>query len=545
MKHTTNFNGHSGTMTRVDLKEKRKFSFFATALLKMKKDKKEMPSLNFSSRFLSNASFSTFAVYFLLCVEKITHNKKLAKPPTAKELNPSRKTKTRAKKICLPAGASWTVACILTVIFSAETYGQIQSPQTPQFEKITPVNPNQSYPSNNSNQQYKHCNSQYPSDKNSGKNNNSSNFHNHNPKKAFEEYNALKIEEKRTEKPKYSVELLNAAKYYQQVFGLLSKMENGSIPYNFKQAVFNIENAYFDNTIPYETFDKLIQEKVKLAKQFMKKENMDTSSMLSKNYAIQLLYSKPYTTKLQNGTTKTIKPLSYDFKDYRGDTTWTNMFVSKLLKSGKGQCHSMPQLGRILADELGTTAKLVYAPEHLYLKFLDNNNQLYNFEATNGCNTTEQFILESGYISGLAVKNKIYMDTLNQKRELSLLFFDLAQGLREKTGYSELLLEYINKAIELDHSNIHAISMKADYYTLLTMRGVKYYNIKSENEIQKYPDLAELFKIRDYLYDMIDDSGYQQMPREAYEGWLKQLNTQKRKQESEEINKLILKQIKN
>jgi len=100
-------------------------------------------------------------------------------------------------------------------------------------------------------------------------------------------------------------------------------------------------------------------------------------------------------------------------------------------------------------------------------------------------------------------------------------------------------------AIELDHSNIHAISMKADYYTLLTMRGVKYYNIKSENEIQKYPDLAELFKIRDYLYDMIDNSGYQQMPREAYEGWLKQLNTQKRKQESEEINKLILKQIKN
>ncbi len=50
--------------------------------------KKELPSLNFLSRFLSSPSFSTFAVYFLLCVEKNTHNKKLAKPPTAKELNP-------------------------------------------------------------------------------------------------------------------------------------------------------------------------------------------------------------------------------------------------------------------------------------------------------------------------------------------------------------------------------------------------------------------------------------------------------------------------
>ncbi|PKP51519.1 MAG: hypothetical protein CVT95_00680 [Bacteroidetes bacterium HGW-Bacteroidetes-12] len=38
---------------------------------------------------MSSPSFSTFAVYFLLCVEKNTHNKKLTKPPTAKELNPS------------------------------------------------------------------------------------------------------------------------------------------------------------------------------------------------------------------------------------------------------------------------------------------------------------------------------------------------------------------------------------------------------------------------------------------------------------------------
>jgi hypothetical protein len=72
--------------------------FAPTHFLKMEKQNKISP-LNFLSRFLSPASFSTFAVYFLLCVEKITHNKKLAAPPTAKELNPARKTKTCAKKI--------------------------------------------------------------------------------------------------------------------------------------------------------------------------------------------------------------------------------------------------------------------------------------------------------------------------------------------------------------------------------------------------------------------------------------------------------------
>ncbi|PJA05421.1 MAG: hypothetical protein COX71_06810 [Flavobacteriales bacterium CG_4_10_14_0_2_um_filter_35_18] len=37
--------------------------------LKRTKNKKELPPLNFLSRFLSSPSFSTFAVYFLLCVE--------------------------------------------------------------------------------------------------------------------------------------------------------------------------------------------------------------------------------------------------------------------------------------------------------------------------------------------------------------------------------------------------------------------------------------------------------------------------------------------
>jgi poly-gamma-glutamate capsule biosynthesis protein CapA/YwtB (metallophosphatase superfamily) len=76
-----------------------------------------MPTFNFLILFLSSASFSTFAVYFLLFVVKITHNKKLAKSPTAKELNPALKTKTRAKKFSPHTRSSWTVLCLMTVLF--------------------------------------------------------------------------------------------------------------------------------------------------------------------------------------------------------------------------------------------------------------------------------------------------------------------------------------------------------------------------------------------------------------------------------------------
>ncbi|MGE0562281.1 MAG: hypothetical protein AB7O47_10720 [Flavobacteriales bacterium] len=76
--------------------------FAPSHFLKRTKNKKELPPLNFLSRFLSNASFSTFAVYIFLCVGKITHKKILATPPAAKELNPPRKTKNTCQKI-LPA----------------------------------------------------------------------------------------------------------------------------------------------------------------------------------------------------------------------------------------------------------------------------------------------------------------------------------------------------------------------------------------------------------------------------------------------------------
>lgn len=119
------------------------------------KIKKELPTLNFLSRFLSSASFSTFAVYFLLCVEKITHNKKLAKPPTAKELNPTHKTKTRAKKFSLSACASWTALYLSIVLFSVDNVSaqNIQTPQTPKFEEFKSSNINPHYTNSNLNQQ--------------------------------------------------------------------------------------------------------------------------------------------------------------------------------------------------------------------------------------------------------------------------------------------------------------------------------------------------------------------------------------------------------
>ncbi len=55
-------------------------------------------------------------------------------------------------------------------------------------------------------------------------------------------------------------------------------------------------------------------------------------------------------------------PYTYDFDDMFGDRDWTSMFVTKLLATKQGNCHSLPYLYKILADELGIKSHLALAP---------------------------------------------------------------------------------------------------------------------------------------------------------------------------------------
>jgi hypothetical protein len=66
------------------------------------KKQKGQLTLNFLSRFLYPASFSTFASRAFLFVEKITNKSRTPFGKLAKELNSTHQTKTRAKKFMPP-----------------------------------------------------------------------------------------------------------------------------------------------------------------------------------------------------------------------------------------------------------------------------------------------------------------------------------------------------------------------------------------------------------------------------------------------------------
>ena len=221
--------------------------------------------------------------------------------------------------------------------------------------------------------------------------------------------------------------------YYRQVFDemLTLNVEN----YSLKDVNFKIENAYFENKLQKEEFDKTIKQIAEFILAKMKELNFDTESNSAKNFMLFKYFTE--TTQVKGFKEKHF-PIKYDFEDYWGVQNWSKMFVTKLLKTNTGQCHSMPLLYLTIAEQIGAVAYLSQSPNHSYIKFQDEKGKWYNLELTNGMFTVSSFILNNGFIRSEAIQNDIYMQNMTKKELLSQFYTDLASGYIHKFGYDVL-----------------------------------------------------------------------------------------------------------
>ena len=167
------------------------------------------------------------------------------------------------------------------------------------------------------------------------------------------------------------------------------------------------------------------------------------------------------------GVDKYSTPKQYDFEDVFGKNDWTKMFVTKLMDTNSGQCHSLPLLYLILAEELEIEAHLAFSPQHSYIMIQDERKNWFNLELTNGYYSTEAWIVGSGYVKAEALSNNIYMKPLTQKETIANCLVDLANGYQHKFGFDKFVLQCADKALEYDLKNIFALQMKSDYYSML------------------------------------------------------------------------------
>ena len=332
---------------------------------------------------------------------------------------------------------------------------------------------------------------------------------------------------------------------YDVAFKELKGMLTDSLKVSFKRAVYVTENAYLDNQLDYEEFDKhlkllagrclLISQQSDLVYNGRDKENI-------KKYAavFRLMTDTMKFYQNEKDFYSTI-PYKYDFEDFFGDKDWRKMFVSKLLTTHTGNCHSLPFLYKILCEELGGKAYLAMAPNHTYIKLWSEKMGWYNTELTSGYFPIDAWIMASGYVHLSAVQNRVYMDTLSNKQSIAVCLVDLAKGYEKRFG-DRSNLNFITKCCDLAlmyyPQYVNALILKAETYK-------KGFQIKMAQEKAEYPsDLfndssaKNLFDNMQSQYAYIHQLGYRKMPNEMYLNWLSDLKREKEKYVNKEIQNL-------
>lgn len=330
---------------------------------------------------------------------------------------------------------------------------------------------------------------------------------------------------------------IESTKYYQKAFNQLSQLN--PVDFSIKEATFIIENAYFEQKEDYEEFGKIVQQTGDFLREKMIELGYDQNRNLAKNFMLFQFFAD--TLEIKSKDLKHL-PFKYDFEDYLGINNWSNMFVSKLLSTGKGQCNSLPRLYLILAEEIGAEAFLSLSPNHSYIKFRDEDNNWYNVELTNGMFTTDSSILQSGFIKSEALQNEIYMQKMTKEQLLSQLFSDFAQGYAGKFGYDAFVKQVIDKALELYPNSISANMMKSNYLTtqfeyVAQQIGINPRNKQELQNIRNYPKIVDLLNQVNTQYSQIDDLGFEFMSPEDYQKWLLSLQETKQQKDDDAMKK--------
>ncbi|WP_455584675.1 hypothetical protein [Bacteroides sp.] len=320
--------------------------------------------------------------------------------------------------------------------------------------------------------------------------------------------------------------------HFRSAYKEINSMLCDSIPLNLERAIFLIENAYLGNQLNFEDFQKSISERVDYCKWRMEELKLNPQDGLAQNMAIFSLLTDTLKIK-QPGTEKTIThyPLKYNLDDYDSQKDFTSHFVTTLLATNVGQCHSMPLLYLVLAERLGAKAYLSLAPQHSFVKIQDDNGAWYNLELTCRSILSDYHYMNSSYIKSEAIRNKLYMTPLSKKETVASLLTVLGQYYLTKYGYDPFIMDCIHTAESYAPHDIYSKIMEASYETRLTLEIAHLLNAHNPETLKKIsPEAYKHYERMHELYREIDDSGYEDMPKEIYARWLRHVEKLKKEE---------------
>ena len=319
---------------------------------------------------------------------------------------------------------------------------------------------------------------------------------------------------------------------YYTAFEEINNMLDGTKPLDLGRAIFLVENAYYNNTLNYDDFQKTIADQIKVCNEKIREEKLNKESNLVKNMMLFRLISDTLKIK-PAGMERSVThyPIKYDLDDYKSEKHFDSHFVTKLIKSGSGQCMSMPLYYLVLAEKIGAKAYLAYSPHHSFIKIQDNDGAWYNLELTCNAVLSDAHYMNSGYIKAEAIRSRIYLDPLDKKEVVAQMLAELASGYYEKYGLDNFYLNCANTAMKNSNNQLQPLMQKAFYEERLTMTLAKLLQApKPEIMQQKSPEAYKHFLKLQELNQQIDNLGYEETPAAIYATWLEHINDLKAKE---------------
>ncbi len=451
----------------------------------------------------------------------------------------------------------WLI-CILTMLFSIDSFAQIKTPQTPQFENQQPQTPTQNPLGATSNdimeQTYRNAEKQMGAYMNrpyltaeqnkkaaqqfqmqqlqnqSGYGNPTAqnNFNQMTPKAKMEKEMVEILKESQNsnsitnEKDYYNSEnFKNDFSNYIKAKNSIKTMLNNEQSLSIKDAFYLSEAAFGSLHLSYQEYNNTIKSNADFIKQWLKENGYNLTDPEALHYGIQKFMSDTLYITI-DGKRQGHIPYYYDYIDALSGKDRRNYFVTKTIATGSGQCHTFPITYLILAEALVVKANLAYNPMHSFIRFKNNAGTVVNYETT-----VDKFLPNSFYIETLPVmaeaqRNNLYVTELNKQQVVASVLFDLAVNfikehwLHDKTFVSECIdiaepyfpnQGFINTANNYLHKRLYA----DDFNNKIQEKGITDFN-----DIQKYPDVFQAYKKYYGYMESVSRLGIQDFPEAEY-----------------------------
>ncbi len=320
---------------------------------------------------------------------------------------------------------------------------------------------------------------------------------------------------------------------FYNAFDEIYNMLNGQGTLNLGRAVFLVENAWHNNKYDYNEYKNSIKAGIDFCNQKIEEEKLDGNDNLVKNMMLFRFIAD--TLKIKDKTTGKIQthyPIKYNYEDYDSHISYDSHFVTTLMQTRTGQCHSMPLYYLVLAEEMGAEAYWSFSPRHSFVKIQDEKGNWHNLELTCKAILSDTHYMNSSYIKAEALQNKIYLEPMDKTNVVAEMLLDLARGYYQKYGYDDFYLKCIDTAEKYLKNDMNAKILKSAYQTRLTLTLAHLLNApKPEIMKELSPEAYKHFELMQAQYKEIDDMGYEEVPVAVYALWLNHIAGEKAKAE--------------